>query len=161
MIRFLIALLVIGVISGCLKGNSGGSYTCNYNECSVVAPASEIDSVKAYLATHGITATQHCSGLFYTIDVPGTGTKPTVCNYIAVTYQGTLTNGTVFDSSSTPVVFALSGVIRGFQNGIPLIKTGGRIHLYVPPTLGYGSVATDKIPANSILIFDVSLAGVQ
>lgn len=157
----LIALLVVGLFSGCLKGDSNNSYTCNFSECAVVAPAAEIDSVKAYIAMHGIVATQHCSGLFYTIDNPGTGTRPNVCNYVAVTYEGKLTNGNVFDSTSTPVAFPLSGVIRGFQNGIPLIKAGGRIHLYVPPTLGYGSTAYDKIPANSILIFDVSLAGVQ
>lgn len=159
--RILIAILLISSFSGCLKGNDSGSFSCNYNECGVVAPASEIQAVKDYLAIKGVTATQHCSGLFYTIDTPGDGAKPSVCNTVSVTYTGTLTNGNKFDEATTPVAFNLSGTIPGFKNGVPLIKKGGRIHLYIPPSLGYGSTPQQGIPANSILIFDVSLVNVQ
>ena len=159
--KILFAALVISFFSGCLKDPSS-NFSCTYNECSLVAPASEIQAVKDYLAANNITnATQHCSGLFYTIDEPGTGTKPTVCNYIAFTYEGKLTNGTTFDKATSPVVYSLSSLITGFKNGIPLIKPGGRMHLYVPPTLGYGSQSSGTIPANSILVFEVSLLGVQ
>lgn len=155
--KFILGLLVIAGFSGCLKEEK-----CNYNECGVVAPAAEVQAVKDYLAAKGITnATQHCSGLFYVVDTPGSGTAPNFCSTVAVTYEGKLTNETVFDKAPTPVVFGLGNVITGFRNGIPLVKTGGRVHLYIPPSLGYGSSATGSIPANSILIFDVTLTGAQ
>jgi FKBP-type peptidyl-prolyl cis-trans isomerase FkpA len=160
--KVLFALLAATALSGCLKGNDNATFTCSYNECAVVAPAAEIQQVKDYLTANNInTATQHCSGLFYTIDDPGTGAAPTPCSYIAFTYEGKLTDGTVFDKSTQPVSSSLSGLIRGFQNGLPKIKAGGRMHLYVPPTLGYGSNANGPVPANSVLIFDVTLVGVQ
>lgn len=158
--KILFGILLVGGFAGCLKNDSGSS-NCTYNECGVVAPASEIQTVKDYLTSHSITATQHCSGMFYTIDSTGTGTAPTVCNTIAFSYEGKLTNGSTFDKSTQPVVAALSQLIRGFQNGVPLIKTGGRIHLYIPPSLGYGSSSQSGIPPNSVLIFDVTLVGVQ
>lgn len=159
--KILIGLLIGGGFAGCLKGD-GNTSSCSYNECAVVAPATEIDSVKAFLAVRGISATQHCSGLFYTVDDPGTGATPTVCNTIAFTYEGRLTNGKIFDSSITRALAGpLNGLITGFKNGIPKIKAGGRIHMYIPPTLGYGGTATGNVPANSILIFNVNLLAVQ
>src|SRR5689334_21411224 len=113
--KMLFAFLIVSLFSGCLK-NSSSNYTCTYEPCGVVAPDAEIQQVKNYLTDSNINATQHCSGLFYTIDDPGTGTKPTVCNNVAVTYEGKLTDGTRFDGTSTPVVFNLSGLITGFKN---------------------------------------------
>lgn len=158
--KILLGFLAVGAFSGCLK-NDTQNFTCTYNACAVVAPASEIQAVKDYLTANNITATQHCSGLFYTVDDPGTGASPTACSYIAVTYEGKLTSGETFDEATSPVAFNLSGLITGFKNGIPLIKSGGEIHLYIPPSLGYGSNAVGSIPANSILVFDVKLQGVQ
>ena len=154
--NLVLALLIIGAFTGCLKGNDN-EFTCTYNECNIKAPAAEIDQVQAYLTDNGINATQHCSGLFYVIDNAGSGVAPTVCSTVVVTYEGKLTNGTTFDQSTNPIDFPLSGVIVGFRNGLPLLKTGGRIRLFVPPSLGYGSTPRTGIPPNSILIFDVSL----
>jgi FKBP-type peptidyl-prolyl cis-trans isomerase FkpA len=159
--NILFAFLILGLFTGCLKGDDNSNVTCTYNECAVVAPTTEIDAVRAYLAANSITATQHCSGMFYVIDNAGTGTAPTVCSNVAVTYEGKLTNGTTFDKSETPIVFNLSGLITGFKNGIPLIKTGGKIRLFIPPSLGYGPNPQGSIPGNSILIFEVTLVGVQ
>lgn len=162
--HIIFSVLVIASFAGCSKSSSN-PYACNasdYNPCSVKAPASEIQAVQDYLSSNGITgAIQHCSGLFYTIDNPGTGATPTVCSNISVTYEGRLTNGTVFDSATTPVALNLSQVILGWANGIPQIKAGGSIHLYIPPSLGYGSTARGPIPANSITIFKVSLIAVN
>lgn len=155
--NILLALVVIGSLTGCLKNGSQNEFTCNYNECAVKAPAAEIEQVKAYLSANNITATEHCSGLLYVIDDPGTGNKPTACSSVLVNYEGRLTNGNTFDKSTSPVAFSLTGVIKGFQNGVPLVKTGGKIRLFIPPSLGYGSTAQNGIPANSILIFDVEL----
>lgn len=157
----LIAVFVAAVFCGCLKSESN-TVNCTYNDCGTVAPTAEIDSLKTYLATRGIAATQHCSGAFYSIDDPGTGATPLACSNIAFTYEGRLTNGKVFDSSlTTPVAGPLSGLITGFKIGMLKLKAGGRIHMYIPPSLGYGSAATTSIPANSILVFDVKLLAVQ
>jgi FKBP-type peptidyl-prolyl cis-trans isomerase len=159
--KILFAILVIGSMSGCLKGEAP-SFTCTYNECGVVAPAAEIQRVKDYLDANNITnATQHCSGMFYTIDAPGSGAAPTVCNVVSFTYEGRLTDGTVFDKSVNPISGGLSGFITGFKNGLPLIKPGGRIHLYIPPSLGYGQNPNGPIPGNSVLVFEVNLVAVQ
>ena len=163
-------VFALGLISllfaGCLKSSdASNSNNCNYDPCAIKAPASEIANVQAYLSANNITnAVQHCSGLFYTVDAPGTGATPTVCSNIKVTYVGKFTNGTTFDSVSTanPLVFNLSQVITGWKSGIPLVKAGGSIHLYIPPTLGYGSNGYGTaIPPNSILIFRVDLLQVQ
>lgn len=155
------ALAVVVFFSGCIK-NSSSNNTCTYDACSFVAPASEIASVQSYLTSNNITATQHCSGLFYAVDQAGTGVGPTACNTVVINYEGRLTNGTVFDkTTTTPATFNLSQLITAFKNGIPLIKAGGKIRLYVPPSLGYGSSSAGSIPPNSILIFSVDLLSVQ
>ncbi len=163
--KLFFAVIIILSFSRCNK--SGTSSSCSYDACATVAPTAEINAVQSYLSANSLTATQHCSGLFYSITQPGTGTTPTVCNNVVINYEGRLTNGTVFDQSTSPTNFPLSNLIKGWQNGLPLIKTGGSIILYVPPSLGYGSTAIAAgggrpgIPANSILIFKIDLLGVQ
>jgi len=152
------AFFLIIFFTGCLKNKQPA---CNYNSCSYQAPASEIQAVKDYLTSKGITnATQHCSGLFYVIDNQGTGKQPAACSAVSVNYTGSLTDGTVFDQGTNFQTY-LNAVIPGWTNGVPLIKAGGTIRLYIPPSLGYGSQANGPIPANSILIFDVNLNSVQ
>ena len=160
--KLVLGLVILSSFTGCMKGDSGS--TCYYDACSFQAPASETQAVQDYLNANNITATKHCSGFFYVIDNPGTGKTPTACNYVNATYTGKLTNGNSFDSGTHD--FSLNQVITGWTNGIPLIKPGGTIHLYIPPSLGYGNQSiTDRsgnevIPANSILIFDVTLNGI-
>ena len=148
--NILVAVLAMIVFTGCKKDK------CDYNECAVKAPDAEIQAVKDYLASQGITnAVQHCSGMFYVIQNAGSGKNPTACSDVNVTYKGMLTNGVVFDQRT--IDLGLDGVITGWRNGIPLIGAGGFIQLYIPPSLGYGSSANGPIPANSILVFDVVL----
>lgn len=158
----LFCFAIILLFLSCNKNDTNNS-SCNYDACGHVAPASEIASVQSYLTANNIVATQHCSGLFYAIDQPGTGNAPTVCNTVVINYEGRLTNGTVFDkTTNAPATFALSLLITGFKNGIPLIKTGGKIRLYIPPSLGYGSnPPPNSVPPNSVLIFTVELLGFQ
>src|SRR5947209_4216332 len=100
MMKKLFYAFVIGLtflsFSGCLKSNNSYQTSCTYDPCSYQAPDSQIQKVKDYLASKNITATQHCSGLFYVIDTPGTGAQPTVCNVVGVTYKGTFTNDSTF-----------------------------------------------------------------
>jgi FKBP-type peptidyl-prolyl cis-trans isomerase FkpA len=143
------------------------SDSCNYSESNVKAPQEEIDSLENYLTTHYIDAIPHSSGIFYYIDSMGTGNKPDVCSTVTVTYQGSLlSNNYVFESRTTPVDFALGGLIIGWQKGLQAIKSGGGIVLYIPPSLGYGSSDITSggqviIPANSYLKFVISLRNVQ
>ena len=133
---------------------------CSYDPCAYKAPDSEVQAVENYLASQGITnAVKHCSGLYYIIDSAGTGVQLNGCSYVAVHYKGSLTNGSVFDERDYQ--FSLSQVIPGWSDGVPLIKKGGKIHLYIPPSLGYGSQPNGPIPANSILIFEITLYDVQ
>lgn len=150
------AIAVMLIAAGCAKEE-----TCTYNDCGVVAPASEVQQVQAYLASNNIQATQHCSGLFYRVDQPGTGKAPNACSDVTVTYEGKLTNGNKFDGTTNPVSFNLGQLITSWRNGLPQVKAGGKIYLYVPPTLGYGNRQQGNIPANSILIFEVSLLAVN
>lgn len=157
--KLLALSLVCVIFLGCKKNDDN---ECNYDACAVKAPPSEIQAVKDYLATNNITATEHCSGLFYKIEAAGTGTAPDACSLVTIKYIGKLTNGTVFDQTQGANTYSnyLTSLIRGWTNGVPLIKTGGKIFLYIPPTLGYGSQANGPIPANSILIFEIELIAV-
>ena len=150
---------IVILLASCVKGTDN---SCQYKESSAVAPASEIASVQAYVNANHPAAVMHSSGVFYEILSPGTGTATAgVCNNVTVKYSGYLTNGTKFDENLTGVSFTLGGLILGWQKGIPLIKAGGSINLYIPPSLGYGSNAVGSIPANSILVFNIQLLAVQ
>ena len=83
---------------------------------------------------------------------------------VKVFYTGWLQDGTVFDSAAMrgePIAFSLGSVVPGWQQGIPGMKVGGVRKLVVPPALGYGAQKQNKIPANSTLIFEVQLLGIQ
>jgi FKBP-type peptidyl-prolyl cis-trans isomerase FkpA len=151
--RFLIPVLIATLsFSSCVKD------TCAIP--TTKAPASEISQLEQYLLSAMVsTAVKDERGFYYIISSMGTGTRPNLCSTVRVSYTGRLTNGSVFDQSAS-ATFSLSGLITGWQEGIPLIQKGGAIRLYLPPSLAYGSSATASIPANSILIFDISLLDV-
>ena len=148
-----------------LLGATIFSYSCKKKTCdekasSMVASATEIAAIKNYLTANSLTATEHSSGLFYSINSQGSGDRPDLCSSVTVKYKGSLLNGSVFDQSIANVSFPLKNLIIGWQKGIPLIQKGGKIKLYVPPSLGYGSSGTSGIPGNSTLIFEIDLVDV-
>lgn len=162
MVKQIIAgFILIVLLTGCLKDpKASDDADCVYDACVFKAPATEIQDVQNYLAANGITNfTQHCSGLFYIIDQAGSGTQPNACSYVTVHFKGSLTDGTVFQEADYGTF--LDRVIPGWTKGIPQIKEGGKIRLFVPPTLGYGAQPYGSIPANSILIFEIELFDVQ
>ena len=104
------------------------------------------------------------SGLQYKVIEEGTGAKPTVDNTVVVHYEGQLINGQIFDSSrqrGQPAEFGLGQVIRGWTEGLQLMKEGGKTRLFIPSELGYGPGGTGNIPANAVLIFDVELIEIK
>jgi FKBP-type peptidyl-prolyl cis-trans isomerase FkpA len=153
--------LVLFLSVSCNKDN--GSTSCPFTDYNVTVPEGEVAAVENYLAGKGITnATKDNRGFYYTIQSAGSGMVASPCSSITIFYVGKLTNDTVFDQTgAAPRSFVLGQLIPGWIKGIPLIKPGGRIILYLPPSLGYGNVTNGPIPANSILIFDIQLQGVQ
>ena len=103
------------------------------------------------------------SGLQYQYQVRASGNKkkyPTKKDRVTVHYVGTLIDGTEFDSSikrGRPATFGLNQVISGWTEGLQLMSEGDIVRFFIPSNLGYGSRATDSIPADSTLIFDVEL----
>jgi len=105
------------------------------------------------------------SGLQYKALKQGTGAQPKESDTVTVNYRGTLINGTEFDSSykrGQPATFPLSGVIKGWTEGLQLMKVGSKYQLFVPPNLGYGDRAVGPdISPNSTLIFEVELLDIK
>ncbi len=117
--------------------------------------------IVAYLTANNITATKDASGLYYQIITPGSDEKPTLESGPYITYVGTLmSTGAEFDKRDSPYYFErLSGLIEGWQIGLPKIGKGGHIKLFVPSGLAYKEQGTSAVPANSVLIFDITLYG--
>ncbi|MBQ1747730.1 MAG: FKBP-type peptidyl-prolyl cis-trans isomerase [Bacteroidales bacterium] len=105
------------------------------------------------------------SRLQYKIEVPGNDVKPTLQDTVEVNYKGSLLNGKVFDSSydrGETVKFPVNGVIPGWQEGVQLIGEGGKVKLWIPFDLAYGSQDMGPdLPAFSTLMFDVELVKVM
>lgn len=139
-------------------------FTSCKKEHDAVKQAKDDDAaIRTYITANHITAEKHSSGLYFQILEPGNGENPSANANVEVKYIGELLDGTVFDQTKTSSIkFPLSGVIRGWQIGIPLVKKGGKIKLLIPSALGYGNSSPGRdIPANSVLIFEVELLNVQ
>lgn len=101
------------------------------------------------------------SGLQYEILKEGNGKKPKATDKVKCDYEGTLIDGTLFDSSikrGEPATFPLNQVIPGWTEALQLMSEGSKWRLYIPANLGYGERgAGEMIPPHSTLIFDVEL----
>jgi FKBP-type peptidyl-prolyl cis-trans isomerase len=120
---------------------------------------------EAYLAANaarsGVITT--ASGLQYEVVKQGNGAKPGPDDSVRVHYEGTLIDGTVFDSSYTrnqPAEFALSYVIPGWTEGVQLMNEGSTYRFVIPYDLAYGPNGSGPIPPNATLIFTVELISV-
>jgi FKBP-type peptidyl-prolyl cis-trans isomerase len=103
------------------------------------------------------------SGLQYEVLSQGNGIRPAATDLVQVHYEGTLIDGTVFDSSyvwGEPVKFHLNEVIQGWTEGLQLMSEGSSFKFYIPPDLGYGPMPQEVIPGNSVLIFRVELLAI-
>jgi FKBP-type peptidyl-prolyl cis-trans isomerase len=119
--------------------------------------------LKANASKPGVQTTP--SGLQYLVLEEGKGKSPKATDTVLVHYKGNLLDGTEFDSSykrNEPISFPLNGVIPGWTEGVQLMKEGGKIRLFIPSNLAYGSRgAGGVIPPDSTLVFDIELLKVQ
>lgn len=114
-----------------------------------------------YLAANNINAEKHESGLYYLITDEGDGDNPTAFSTVEVFYKGYFTDGSIFDQTTiAPVSFPLQNLITGWQIGIPLIKEGGSIKLFLPSALGYGENGSQSVPPNTVIFFDIDLVSI-
>lgn len=105
------------------------------------------------------------SGLQYQVLTEGKGAKPTAANSVVAHYEGKLIDGTVFDSSykrGAPATFGVTGVIKGWQEILPMMPKGAKWKVFIPSELAYGTRgAGASIGPNETLIFDIELIDIK
>lgn len=101
------------------------------------------------------------SGLLFEVLLEGEGIYPTMDSAVLVSYTGRLSDGTVFDHTDEPVTLDVAHVVAGMQEGLLMMKPGGRYRLFIPSWLGYGPEGIPGIiPGNAVLDFTVDLISV-
>ncbi len=135
---------------------------------STIEPNNNIEYADPFLAENaskeGVKTTS--SGLQFIVEKEGTGARPSATDRVKVHYEGTLTDGTVFDSSykrGEPISFGLNQVIRGWTEGVQLMTIGSKYKFFIPGDLGYGEQGMPRagIPGNATLIFVVELIAIN
>lgn len=124
------------------------------------------ETIKQYLTQNNITAMSTNSGLRYMVTKKGKGALAASGSTVKVHYTGKLLNGTEFDSSigKEPLEFqvGVGMVIPGWDEGLQLLNEGSKATFIIPSTIAYGpNQMGDKIPANSVLLFDVELIKIK
>lgn len=131
-------------------------------EQSVTQLSIEQKNIEAYLTQNGLTGVKIPSGMYVVIETEGTGKQPVKGSLVKVAYAGKLLSGEPFESSTYDFHIGMSEAIKGWDEGIPYFKVGGKGKLLIPSTLGYGEQGSGtKIPPNSTLVFDIQLIDVK
>lgn len=141
-----------------MQATAGGASTAEVDENRAAG--------EAFLAENGlkegVVTTE--SGLQYKVITQGDGPKPLATSEVEVHYEGTLIDGTVFDSSyerGESISFPLNRVISGWTEGVQLMPVGSTYMFYIPTELAYAGRNTGSIPAFSTLIFKIELLGIK
>ncbi|WP_206734433.1 FKBP-type peptidyl-prolyl cis-trans isomerase [Ancylomarina salipaludis] len=133
-----------------------------YDNLETCLKAKNETEITNYITNHKLEAQRSDSGLYYIIEEEGTGIQPTANSNVTVAYKGYFTNDKVFDQSgSNGISIGLDKVIKGWTEGIPYFKEGGKGKLLIPSHLGYGAYGGGSIPGGTVLIFDVNLIKVN
>jgi peptidylprolyl isomerase len=137
----------------------GGSGTFDV-ELLEVMKAPDPPKVPEDVAAAPKTAKKTASGLAYRVLKPGTGKHPAASDIVRVHYTGWTTDGKMFDSSvmrGQPVAFGLSQVIKGWTEGVQLMKVGEKTRFWIPGNLAYGDTPTRPGAPAGTLVFDIEL----
>ncbi|MFT3978337.1 MAG: FKBP-type peptidyl-prolyl cis-trans isomerase [Sphingomonas bacterium] len=149
-----LAALWIGV-GVLLAAGIGGAYATTRAPAMLAMPPAEFMAANAKRSGVKTTA----SGLEYQVLKKGEGATPTPADAALVEYKGALTSGQVFDASKPgqPVPMQISQVVPGFGEALTLMPKGAKYRVWIPPQLGYGDREAGPIPANSVLVFDITM----
>lgn len=137
------------------------------NPTHLMSQSNNLEVGQAFLKENASKPGVHTtpSGLQYKVITEGHGKSPKSTDTVLVHYKGTTIDGTEFDSSykrNEPISFPLNGVIPGWTEGVQLMKEGGKVQLFIPSNLAYGSRGAGGVIApDSTLIFDIELLKVQ
>jgi FKBP-type peptidyl-prolyl cis-trans isomerase FkpA len=161
--KWFLILTAFSVTAISCKKNS--ETDCTSAAPSTVAGSGEISNIQGYLSANSVNnAVQQPNGVFYVINPQGTGKSPNLCSNTTVRYKGYIFNSlTPFDSTATgaTATFALNRLIAGWQLVLPLVKSGGSVTLFIPPSLAYGAAGQGPIPPNAYLKFNIDLVDVN
>lgn len=128
-------------------------------ELGTVSPESQQAFLDGQKAREGVS--EMPSGLLFEVITEGEGESPTDADRVRVLYTGRLADGTVFDETDRPIEFPLQGLVKGFSEGLKMMKPGGEYRLFIPASLGYGDRgAGGVIPPGAALDFTVKLLDV-
>jgi len=132
------------------------------NADSATQAATDKKAILDAVAARQLDTTGSKDGIYYTMIKEGTGAPVQVSDTIVAFYKGALLNGQVFDETKDkPATFPLNRLIKGWQLGLPLCRTGGKIRLIIPSALAYSiRTRSPKIPPNSVLVFDIEVVQV-
>jgi FKBP-type peptidyl-prolyl cis-trans isomerase FkpA len=125
---------------------------------------SEIDdkNIRSYISANHLNAVAEPNGLYYVETKTGTGGSPTDNSRVWIKYTGYFLNGEIFDQDTSGLAnFYLYNTLNGWQEGVPLMKKGGKCTLLIPSLLGYGANGYSTIPGNAVLVFDIELLNFQ
>ncbi len=148
---FLLIALMLPLLAGC--GSDGPTAIEDTN----FAPELGVDLS---------TMTRTNTGLYYKDLTVGTGAVVQAGQTVSAYYKGHFASGRMFDSRQAPAqpfvfILGVGGVIKGWDQGIPGMRVGGRRQLVIPASLAYGSEGRGDIPPNSVLVFEVEIASVR
>jgi FKBP-type peptidyl-prolyl cis-trans isomerase len=167
-ILFIVTALGVGVYAFLVNTKGGGSTANNYIKCPVTAVTAKQAQKNGKLQgakLAGFTPIKHVDYLQCQDLKVGSGATATATSTITAIYTGALANdGVIFQSSEDtgqPFTTPLSQVIPGWTAGIPGMKVGGQRRLVIPAQYAYGPQAQAGIPANSDLVFDITLLAVK
>jgi len=152
--------LAFTILIGCNNSDCGFEPNLNVDQFKL---QSDIDSIIVYLDKNNIEAQVHPSGLRYVINEEGSGKRPGNCDVVRISFEGRLlSTGAIVEETDFEIRFIMSSLIKGLQIGLPLIKNGGSITLYIPSGYGYERADSESLsPVGSNLIFDVQLTDVE
>jgi FKBP-type peptidyl-prolyl cis-trans isomerase len=162
-VSLMLALIIAGSAVGILVYYVAANKQQAAEEEQITDIQSLIDTETRYMENY---QPQSSVSALQTIDLTtGTGDVVQSGATVTVNYTGALAaTGVIFESSydsGQPATFPLDGVIAGWTQGIPGMQVGGKRRLIIPASLAYGERASEKIPANSDLVFDVELVSIN
>lgn len=117
--------------------------------------------IQKYMKSNHIDCEKSESGLYYKIIEEGEGDFIQFTDRVSVKYKGTFMGGEKFDEQTEPIEMAVSAQINAWKELMLQLKKGSKAYMIVPPHLGYGEYEVDKIPSNSILIFELEVVDVM